>query len=167
MGLAAHQIDSDPGTHQRKHSMPGKTYSIPRRELRRLYQRAHRAQRKNQSEVAGALMLNDGHVLTLEFMRNRSDRPGHFELSRESLTELRREARREGRRVVGLFHSHPITEPEPGKNDLRDASVNSLMLIYDVCGRSAKLWRVRRKGGKKVAVEVPLSIETNTDRDLK
>jgi hypothetical protein len=34
-----------------------------------------------------------------------------------------------------------------------------LQMIYDVCGRQVRLWRVRKVRGKRVAIEVPLVVD--------
>jgi desampylase len=132
------------------------SFSILRRDLRRLRERAYRAQRKDQSEVCGVLVERPGRILDLIFLPNASPRPCSFELDVAVVSEQRRAARLRGSRVVGMFHSHPISEPVPSRRDLAEAPGNSLMLIYDVCGASAKLWRVKLRNGKKSANEQSL-----------
>jgi proteasome lid subunit RPN8/RPN11 len=123
---------------------------ISKRDLRRLRERALRAQRKNQSEVCGVLVKR-GQRLELMFLPNLSQRRGSFEMSRADISAHRARARSRGGRVVGAFHSHPVSEAVPSLSDIADSPVNSLMLIYDVCGRDVKLWRVVKQNGIKVA----------------
>ena len=40
--------------------------------------------------------------------------------------------------------------------DIRGASTGELMLVYDVCGGEARLWRIVRRKGYKTAVQVTL-----------
>jgi len=56
----------------------------------------------------------------------------------------------EGMMLMGSFHSHPIGYAKPGKGDLQYAIRSNVkfLLIYDVCGRDAKLWRLKRTRGK-------------------
>jgi proteasome lid subunit RPN8/RPN11 len=72
-------------------------------------------------------------------------------MSRADIAAWRVRARARGGRVVGVFHSHPISEALPSARDVAESPVNSLMLIYDVCGRETKLWRVVKKNGLKSA----------------
>jgi proteasome lid subunit RPN8/RPN11 len=124
--------------------------TISRRDLRRLRERALRAQRKDQSEVCGVLVKR-GQRLELMFLPNLSERRGSFEMSRAAIAAHRARARSRGGRVVGAFHSHPVSEAVPGPRDIAESPVNSFMLIYDVCGRDVKLWRVVKHKGIKVA----------------
>jgi hypothetical protein len=39
------------------------------------------------------------------------------------------------------------------------AVLNSLQLVYDVCGLGARLWRVTRRGGRRRVSEVALTVE--------
>jgi proteasome lid subunit RPN8/RPN11 len=63
-----------------------------------------------------------------------------------------------GKRVLGTFHSHPISEAIPGRGDLARTALNSLCLIYDVCGRKPRLWKIVKRDGQRIANEVPLKV---------
>jgi proteasome lid subunit RPN8/RPN11 len=65
-----------------------------------------------------------------------------------------RAAQQIGRSVVGTWHSHVVSEGRPGPGDLKSAREGSLMLIIDTIGREALLWRVHRKRGYRVGIEV-------------
>ncbi len=69
-----------------------------------------------------------------------------------------RKALKKTRKIIGVFHSHVVSEAHPGASDIQKARVSHLQMIYDVCGREAKLWRIKKTNGRKVAVEVPLLI---------
>jgi hypothetical protein len=43
--------------------------------------------------------------------------------------------------------------------DVRNWPIDTIHLIYDVCGRTVRLWRVIRRGRRNVAVELPIRIE--------
>jgi proteasome lid subunit RPN8/RPN11 len=131
-------------------------YVLPFRERRRLQDRAYRAQQRDQSEVCGALLCIPSGVLRLGFLRNRSNRPGHFDIAADELSAMRRGPHPSRQSYVGTFHSHPLTEAVPGKGDVRHATVGHLMLIYDVCGREGRLWRIVQKNGHKTANEARL-----------
>jgi len=116
-------------------------YRLPYREWRRVSRRAYAAQQRDQSEVAGLIAVGRHREIRLEFVRNESDRPCHFEFGWDQFWRARAVIRASGHRYLGMFHSHPISEAIPGRGDLRGARVNSVVLIYDVCGTNARLWR--------------------------
>jgi proteasome lid subunit RPN8/RPN11 len=89
-------------------------------------------------------------------MKNYSSKPSHYEVDLDELREVRREMKAHGIRVVGTFHSHPVSYARPGPGDCRSAPLNSLMLVYDVVARSGALWRIVRNGKRKMAKEVDL-----------
>ncbi len=116
-------------------------YLLCKRDYRRLQDRAYRAQQKDQSEVCGAI-VSTGKLLYLEFMKNYSDQSGSFKILLAELCELRRKLKNTNKRIFGNFHSHVVSEPIPSKRDVDEAPINSLMLIYDTCGRKSALYRV-------------------------
>src|SRR5438093_2036321 len=139
-------------------------YVLPFPERRRLQDRAYRAQQRDQSEVCGAVLCAPSGVLRLRFLRNRSERPGHFEILAAELSAMRRRLNGSRRSLVGTFHSHPLTHAVPGRGDVRHAMVGDLMLIYDVCGREARLWRIVQNNGYKTATEALLSTAARSGR---
>ena len=60
-------------------------------------------------------------------------------------------------KVLGTFHSHPIGEAIPGPRDIQTARSGSLMLIYDVCGRQARLWKIQKIKGHPKVTELALN----------
>lgn len=136
-----------------------KAWVLPHREFRRLHERAYRAQQRDHSEVVGVLASGPRRRLALFFLRNHSSQPGHFEVPIAAVADARRQARSRGSRVVGLFHSHPVSPATLGVGDRGAATPNSLQLIYDVCGRNARLWWVSRRAGRKRVTEVALKLE--------
>jgi proteasome lid subunit RPN8/RPN11 len=132
-------------------------YVLPRMERMKLHRRALRAQRIDQGEVCGVLVRDSKYRLGLHFLQNRSTEPGRFEISGLDLAAVRKDAQPSGNEVVGTFHSHPISPAVPSRGDLRDARLNSLLLIYDVCGREIRLWRVKRNRTGRTYEDVPIS----------
>ncbi len=78
-------------------------------------------------------------------------------MSSSAIADLSK-ALKQTEKIIGVFHSHVVSEAHPGASDIQKAHVSHLQLIYDVCGREAKLWRIKRTNGRKVAVEVSLLI---------
>ena len=133
-------------------------YTLPRQYYRQLTRYAHRAQRRDQSEICGAIIEASRGDLELEFLKNYAKIPGRFEIDLADLTATSRRAKIVGKRLAGTFHSHPISEAVPSSGDLCEARVHSLMLIYDVSGLEAHLWRIMRRNGEKYASERILCI---------
>jgi proteasome lid subunit RPN8/RPN11 len=139
-----------------------RAFSLPFNERRRLHERAFRAQRRDHREVCGVIATGPNRRISLHFLRNWSDRPGHFELAHSELRRLRGVLRRGGERFMGIFHSHVVGTATPGAGDLAGAWLSHLQLIYDVCGREARLWRVIRSGRRLSVREVPLITESRS-----
>jgi proteasome lid subunit RPN8/RPN11 len=140
-------------------------YVLPYAEFRRLHRRAYAAQQRDHEEVCGMLAASPGRSarLALTFLPNHSQRKGSFLLSLPEFKTARREAAASGLRPVGLFHSHPVGFPELGPRDKTNTPLNTLHLVYDVCGREPTLWRVVRPRRRRVAVEVPLRVQRSTN----
>ena len=79
------------------------SFTISRRDFRRLQERALRAQRQDQTEICGVLVKRGQH-LELMFLQNLSERRGSFEMSRAAIAAQRTAARARRGRVVGTFH---------------------------------------------------------------
>jgi proteasome lid subunit RPN8/RPN11 len=101
-------------------------------------------------EICG-LLVDNGHLLEMVPLKNRTKAPGSFDLGWKRIKRCRKAAMRLGHRVVGTYHSHPVSEAVPGESDIRGAEDGELMLIISGPGQEAKLWRIR--SGK--ASEVP------------
>ena len=139
-------------------------FVLPQAERRRLHLKAHLAQRKDgHAEVAGVLVADGRYRLRLVFLTNEAA-PGSFTLSKSKLSHAKRRARELGLRFVGYFHSHPLSEPTPSEGDLRRAPQRSIHLIYDVCGRKARLWSCTRRAGLRTAVELSMHCRALTYR---
>jgi proteasome lid subunit RPN8/RPN11 len=135
-------------------------YSLTRRDFRRLRDRAIRAQQRDQSEICGVLFADGSGRISIAFLQNASPRPLHFEIDNAKLREARETARRAGLRFVGTFHSHPVGFARPGATDLK-APLRHLQLIFDVCAREAKLWKIKLESARRTAVEVPFTISAS------
>jgi proteasome lid subunit RPN8/RPN11 len=139
------------------------TFVLPFRERRRLHQRAFRAQQKGHREVCGALLAHSGGLLRLVFLQNGAVGPYRFSIARADLRRVREGVRSSEERVIGTFHSHPIGTAQPGRRDRRSCGSRMHMLIYDVCGRESRLWRVQRNGMRLRSHEVPLQFGRNEE----
>jgi len=121
-----------------------------------LHQRALRAQRLGQAEVCGALVTDAKCRLGLLFLDNRTASPGCFKTRSSDLRAAQKAAKSMGKKTIGTFHSHPVSEAVPGRSDLLRAKLNSFMLIYDVCGREVRLWKIKKNNSGRTYKEVPI-----------
>ena len=132
------------------------SYILRMVDLKKLHFSAVRAQRCGQKEVCGVLASDENGRLELRFLTNRSQCAGRFRIARADYFRAREAIRRAGKRALGTFHSHPISEAIPSRGDLAKATLNSFCLIYDVCGREPRLWKIVKRRDQRVANEVPL-----------
>jgi hypothetical protein len=68
--------------------------------------------RANRLEVVGILVTahDRPNALALVFLANLASESGRWAIRRDDIARVRREFRGRGIRVLGLFHSHPLTE---------------------------------------------------------
>lgn len=124
-------------------------YTFPLNFRRQLHRRAYKKQQDGHYEVAGVFLFKNDKI-ELVYCKNHSEEPYHFAISTTEFKKIKKEAKVQGKKFGGIFHSHPVSEAYPGKVDLQNTNSNELMMIYDVCDREAKLWRiVKRKKLKK------------------
>ena len=132
--------------------------NLTRGALRWLQTLSERAQKKNQGEVCGLIVTEDGVNIKLLYVPNEASDSGQWSISGHSYVSAKRRAAIRGMRAIGTFHSHPISEAIPGFRDKQTARSESLMLIYDVCGRQARLWKIQRIKGYPKATELRLNV---------
>jgi len=142
--------------------MSHRKYTLPDRERRRLHGRAYRAQQRDHSEVCGFLVSDSLGRLRLWFVKNQSNRPYEYSIDRRVARSVSRLVARQNLRVLGTFHSHPISTAVPSTGDLKRGFLKGIELIYDVCGRRPRLWRVRKLHGVSMPEEVPLFLESRS-----
>ncbi len=69
-------------------------------------------------ECCGILLGADKHITAITPARNVHDSPEtHFEIDPQSLIDAHRAARAGGPQVLGYYHSHPSSAPEPSSTD--------------------------------------------------
>ena len=131
-------------------------FILPYAEKHRLHLRAIRAQQRGHHEVCGVVVVNPSGRMKLRFLLNYSTMPYTFEMRRSEAQAVRRTIERTRQRVLGSFHSHPVGEARPGPGDIGKGFYRGVELIYDVCGRCARLWKVQKRGRAKRVFELPL-----------
>jgi proteasome lid subunit RPN8/RPN11 len=110
---------------------------------------AAHAERAAPAECCGILLGLDSEIVEAFSARNLSDDPGRFLVDPSDHFAARRAARERGLDVVGFYHSHPHSPPEPSATDLAEASYpDSVHLIVSLRSASpaVKLFRFRNNG---------------------
>jgi proteasome lid subunit RPN8/RPN11 len=110
-------------------------------------------------EVCGALVVGKDRRIELHFIKNTCNEPYRFEIDMEEIKAIRNSIKGKGKRILGIFHSHPIGGAIPRSRDLRESFYNGYSMIYDICALEARLWRYVKVGKKKRLKEVPLILE--------
>ena len=87
------------------------------------------------AECCGLLVGQGEAILEAVPISNLANDPGRYLLDPKEHIEARRTARERGLTVLGFYHSHPRSAPEPSPTDLAEASYpDHLYLIVSVWG---------------------------------
>lgn len=121
--------------------------------LKAMIKQAGKVAKPSLRELCG-IIVSDGNCLHLVRTRNKVKRPCSFEITYREIRKVKRAARTMNYRLVGAFHSHPLSGAEPGDNDIKYAVDGTLMLIIECSSQEAKLWRIK----KNKALPVPLHV---------
>jgi len=107
------------------------------------------------AECCGLLVGAGNTILTAPRARNLSDNPNRFLLDPHDHVRALRGARSQGLDVIGFYHSHPHSAPEPSPTDIAEATyLDDLYLIVSLRGESPeiRLFRCERGSFQPVAV---------------
>jgi len=98
-------------------------------------------------ECCGLLFGHDGEVVESRPTRNAADAPAtRFLVDPKDHIDGRREARARGLDVVGFYHSHPRSGPEPSATDLAEGTWTDqvhLIVGLGAAAPSAKMFTYR------------------------
>ena len=109
------------------------------------------------AECCGLLLGSGTTIAEAVRTPNTSDNPNRFFIDPQAHIEGRREARGRGLDVLGFYHSHPHSLPEPSITDLQEASYpDHLYLIVSPATNPAQIRLFRLVGGN--FLEVPFFI---------
>lgn len=110
-------------------------------------------------EICGLLLGNGSRVESIVPARNVAHDPSRsFEIDPATLLAAHRDARGQGRRVIGHWHSHPNGRMEPSARDAARASDNGQIWLI-IAGGEMTAWAAHTNGNgpahfHPVAIEV-------------
>lgn len=70
-------------------------------------------------EACGYLVGSEGRVTRSYPLTNVDNREDHFSFDPREQFAAQKSARREGLRIIGVYHSHPVTEARPSAEDIK------------------------------------------------
>jgi proteasome lid subunit RPN8/RPN11 len=87
------------------------------------------------AECCGLLLGHEGAIHAARRTRNTAEQPTRFFIDPKDHIDGRREARAQGLDVVGFYHSHPHSLPEPSAADREEADYpDHLFMIVSLAG---------------------------------
>ena len=105
------------------------------------------------AECCGLLLGSGSTIAEAVRTRNTSNDPNRFLIDPQAHIEARREARGRDLEVIGFYHSHPHSLPEPSSSDLKEASYpDHLYLIVSPATDPAEIRLFRLVAGNFLAV---------------
>jgi proteasome lid subunit RPN8/RPN11 len=108
------------------------------------------------AECCGILLGKGTEVVEAVRIRNIADDVNRFELDPREHINARRDARSRGLDVIGFYHSHPHSEPEPSPTDLANAFYpEHLYLIVRLLDTHVHARLFRQEGAR--FVELPFT----------
>jgi proteasome lid subunit RPN8/RPN11 len=100
------------------------------------------------SECCGVLLGKDDEIVEAVRTGNLAESPNRFLIDPRDHINARRAARHRGLEVVGFYHSHPGSSPEPSATDLAEASYpDHLYLIVGLASSPPEARLYRLAGG--------------------
>jgi proteasome lid subunit RPN8/RPN11 len=106
-------------------------------------------------ECCGLLLGGDGGIDAVHRARNLHASATRFLIDPADHFAAIRAARASGRRVVGVYHSHPATEAAPSRTDLAEASYPEYVyVIASPNGPSVRAFKLEAGGFVEIALRV-------------
>ena len=104
---------------------------------------------KGGMEICG-LLIDNGYFIEMIRLKNKSNKVGRFSFFMKEADAIEKACKQLNHKIVGTFHSHPFSIAEPGDSDIAKGFDNEIMLVIDVIGKEAKLWRLSNEKKKKL-----------------
>lgn len=132
--------------------LPMAAYRVLAKQLTSVIKASVQAAVGGGKEVCG-LLIDNGYFLELIPLRNRR-KAGGFAFYPREVRKIEASVLAVNHRIIGTFHSHPMSVAKPGDGDIAGAPDDSLLLIVDAIKRSCALWRVRDGAAQRLRFKV-------------
>ena len=93
--------------------------------------------------LVGVAQTSDIEVRNLIPVENAAADHSRYLIDADMVLRLERQCACAGLQVVGFYHSHPTTDPEPSPLDLELACPGYVYLIVDATRGALRCWRLR------------------------
>ncbi|ABC62329.1 predicted metal-dependent protease [Erythrobacter litoralis HTCC2594] len=105
-------------------------------------------------ECCGILLGEHNHITAIQPAANVHPQPQtHFEIDPQTLVDAHRAGRNGGPQVLGYYHSHPTTVPEPSATDAAMAAQDGS--IWAIIGQGEIIfWRDRNDGFAQLSYSI-------------
>ena len=114
---------------------------------------------QNPIEACGYLAgLNDEVTYAIR-MKNTDNSPEHFSFDPQEQFDAFKKTQNEGLRLIGMYHSHPITPARPSAEDIKlayDPNISYLIVSLAEALPELKSFKIKDKTVFKEAIEVIL-----------
>jgi proteasome lid subunit RPN8/RPN11 len=113
-------------------------------------------------ECCGLLVGRRDEIERTVRARNLETRPARYLIDPEDHFAAIRDARSDGREVIGAYHSHPASAPVPSPTDLAEANSGSdfIYVIVSLIGNDVRAYRFHNSE----IVLLPLALSSESGR---
>jgi len=87
------------------------------------------AKREAPIEACGYLVGTDDRIIEVYVMKNIDGREDHFSFDPQEQFAAHKNARQAGLKIIGIYHSHPVTPARPSAEDIRLAAVPTYLYV--------------------------------------
>jgi proteasome lid subunit RPN8/RPN11 len=109
------------------------------------------------NEACGLLTGTDGVVQARYAMTNVDHSPEHFSFSPQEQFNVLKEARRNGRKIIANYHSHPSTPARPSEEDIRLAfDPQIIYIIISLAAEKPDVKAFSLAGGRMQPCEIEI-----------
>ncbi len=107
------------------------------------------------NEACGYLAGKDGVGLKLIPMTNVDHSPEHFTMDAKEQFQAVKDARSEGLKLIGIYHTHPETPARPSNEDIKLAyDPNISYLITSMIDEDIKSFKIKNGEVTKEPIEI-------------
>ncbi len=107
------------------------------------------------NEACGYLAGNDGVVVKIIPLTNVDHSPEHFSLDPKEQFEAFKSAKKDGLKLISVYHTHPVTPARPSVEDIKLAfDPNISYVIASVIDNNIKSFKIKNGEVTKEEVQI-------------